>query len=330
MNSENSSSLDNKPMVRDSVNVLDIFVAALLLASLIAAMFLRLTDPGQTIGLALALAAAAIAPPLVLTLIEQFAPTAGARKSPKVWWLHIQIMLANYAAAVPLAILAAYITKLMVAGLGLELGLFDLTFITDASLLSLIGASIVGLLCTDFFFYWYHRAAHKSNILWQHHKMHHLDPEFDALTGPRQNWLESFFSMLFIFIPVQILFQLDNVDPFSLGLTQGLILGSIQAIVFINHSNLRIQFGRFSCLFTSSQMHRIHHSYAPEHLDKNFVAFFPVWDILFGTYYQPKPDEFPPTGVPDEREISSVWEVQYYALREWWKLFRSKSTTNGE
>jgi hypothetical protein len=36
---------------------------------------------------------------------------------------------------------------------------------------------------------------------------------------------------------------------------------------------------------------------------KNFVAFFPIWDILFGTYYHPARDEFPPTGVEGEKEI---------------------------
>jgi sterol desaturase/sphingolipid hydroxylase (fatty acid hydroxylase superfamily) len=59
-------------------------------------------------------------------------------------------------------------------------------------------------------------------------------------------------------------------------------------------------------------------------LDKNFVAFFPIWDILFGTYYQPGRDEFPPTGVQGEREIRSVWEAQLFPLREWWNMYRSR------
>ena len=32
--------------------------------------------------------------------------------------------------------------------------------------------------------------------------------------------------------------------------------------------------------------------------DKNFAAFFPVIDILFGTYYRPRRDEYPRTGIP--------------------------------
>ncbi|WP_456669859.1 sterol desaturase family protein [Bradyrhizobium sp. USDA 3240] len=40
------------------------------------------------------------------------------------------------------------------------------------------------------------------------------------------------------------------------------------------------------------QWHRIHHSVEMEHQDKNFAAFFPFWDILFGMACVPKQDEY--------------------------------------
>src|SRR3569832_417156 len=76
--------------------------------------------------------------------------------------------------------------------------------------------------------------ALKSNILWQHHKMHHLDPEFDALTGPRQNWLENFFIVFFISIPVALLFKLNATDALGAGLTQGAIIGFWTLLNFQN------------------------------------------------------------------------------------------------
>jgi sterol desaturase/sphingolipid hydroxylase (fatty acid hydroxylase superfamily) len=207
--------------------------------------------------------------------------------------------------------------------LGLNLGLIDLRIGTGKEIPSIIAAFLLSALIGDFFFYWYHRSLHKSNILWQHHKMHHLDPEFDALTGPRQNWLESFFLVFFSSIPMAVLFKLNAGDPLDAGLVQGGVIGLLTFFIFQNHSNLRLQFGKASVLFISSQTHRIHHSYLPQHRDKNFVAFFPIWDILFGTYYHPARDEFPLTGVEGEKDIQSVWEVQIFALREWWKMFRS-------
>lgn len=304
----------------------DTGVSVILLSLLFLAVWLHLASTRQTIGLAVSYTLLTIAPPLLLSFIEHLTRPAGPRKSAEKWLLHFQIMLANYAAEIPMGILAVSVASALVNFLGLNLGIIDLRLSDGSSLAipSVIGAFLISGLVADFFFYWYHRSLHKSVLLWQHHKMHHMDPEFDALTGPRQNWLESFFIVFFIAVPMAVLFKFDTIDPLTAGLINGTIIGLLRAIVFINHSNLRMQFGKASVLITSSQTHRIHHSYLPQHLDKNFVAFFPIWDILFGTYYHPARDEFPLTGVEGEKEIQSVWEAQIFALREWWKIFRSR------
>ena len=296
-------------------------LSALLLGALYLATTLKLAPAKQTLGWASAYTLFSIAPPLLLSLLEHLTSPAGPRKTAKKWLVHLQIMLANYASEIPFALLASYLASHLVTGLGLNLGLVDLRVGNGTTILSIIAAVIAASFVGDFFFYWYHRCLHKSTILWQHHKMHHLDPEFDAMTGPRQNWLENFFLFFFSTIPVMILFKLNATDPFGVGFVQGAIIGFWTLLNFQNHSNLRIQFGWATVLLTSSQSHRIHHSYLPQHRDKNFVGFFPIWDILFGTYYHPAKDEFPLTGVEGEADISSVWEVQIYALREWWKMF---------
>lgn len=298
-------------------------VALLLLGVLFAASLFKLTPSRQTIGLALSYTSLSIAPPLVLSLIEHLTRPAGPRKSARKWLLHVQIMFANYAAGIPFGILSAYLAAALVKFLGLNLGIIDFQLGDEKQGVLLAGAFLLSAFLGDFFFYWYHRSLHASNILWQHHKMHHMDPEFDALTGPRQNWLESFFTVFFISIPMAVLFKFDTMDPLREGMINGAIIGLLQSIIFINHSNLRMQFGKLGVFFISSQTHRIHHSYLPQHRDKNFVAFFPVWDILFGTYYHPARDEFPLTGVEGEGDIQSVWEVQIFAPREWWKMFRA-------
>ena len=303
--------------------VVGICLSALLLGALYVGTLLKLAPTKQTLGWAAAYTVMSIAPPLVLSLLEHLTSPAGPRKSARKWLVHFQIMLANYASGIPFALLATYLASMLVKSLGLDLGLLDLRVGDGKTVLSLIAAVIVAGLVGDFFFYWYHRSLHGSGILWQHHKMHHLDPEFDALTGPRQNWLENFFIVFFISIPVAVLFRLNATDLLGAGFVQGAIVGSWTLLNFQNHSNLRLQFGKATVLFTSSQSHRIHHSYLPQHRDKNFVAFFPIWDILFGTYYHPAKDEFPLTGVEGENDIQSVWEVQIFALREWRKMFRA-------
>ena len=299
-------------------------LSMLFFGTLYLATLLKLAPAKQTFGWASAYTMISIAPPLVLSLLEHLTHPAGPRKSKKKWVIHFQIMLANYASGIPFALLATYLASLLVKLLGLNLGLVDFRVGDGKTMASIFAALVVASLVGDFFFYWYHRSLHRSIILWQHHKMHHLDPEFDALTGPRQNWLENFFIVFFISIPVAVLFKLNNAtDPLGAGLTQGAIVGFWTLLNFQNHSNLRLQFGKATVLFTSSQSHRIHHSLLPQHRDKNFVAFFPVWDILFGTYYHPARDEFPLTGVEGECDIRSVWDAQIFALREWWKMYRA-------
>lgn len=305
------------------VTAWDVGLAVVLTGVLVGANLLHLSSSRQTIGLALSYTLLSIAPPLVLSALEHLTKPAGPRKSAKRWLLHLHIMLANYAAEIPLGVFAVYLASVLVKYSGISLGIVNLRLTNVRGPLSILAAFLLSALIGDFFFYWYHRSLHASSILWQHHKMHHMDPEFDALTGPRQNWLESFFTVFFMSLPMAVLFKLNSLDPLNAGLIGGATVGFLQSIVFINHSNLRLQFGRASFLFISSQTHRIHHSYLPQHLDKNFVAFFPVWDILFGTYYQPSPNEFPLTGVEDEKEIESVWEVQIFALREWRKMYRA-------
>jgi sterol desaturase/sphingolipid hydroxylase (fatty acid hydroxylase superfamily) len=90
------------------------------------------------------------------------------------------------------------------------------------------------------------------------------------------------------------------------------------------HANLRLGFGKANVLLVSPQVHRIHHSRLPQHADTNFVIAFPIWDILFGTYHHPAPDEFPPTGVEGEPEILSLTDAALLPFREWRKLLRRR------
>lgn len=61
----------------------------------------------------------------------------------------------------------------------------------------------------------------------------------------------------------------------------------------------------------------------PQYRDRNFAAFFPLWDVLFGTYFAPARDEFPPTGVDGEKEFRSLGEATILPFREWSRMYRA-------
>jgi sterol desaturase/sphingolipid hydroxylase (fatty acid hydroxylase superfamily) len=259
---------------------------------------------------------------VLLSLIERLLPPAGPRKSLRQWFLHLHIhvfyiFMAGIAAASNAVALSA-----LARHFGFHLGLIDLRFAAGKGLLVLAAAVWVSMVLGDFFFYWFHRALHKSKILWQHHKLHHMDEQLEAITLNRQNWIEVFIASLLIFAPVALLFKLDKPDPTQLGLLAGTFATVLATFLGIGHMNVRFQVGKANLLYCSPQLHRIHHSRLPQHQDKNFAFALPLWDVLFGTYYPPQRDEFPPTGVDGESEIQSFWEAQIFTQREWWRMFR--------
>jgi sterol desaturase/sphingolipid hydroxylase (fatty acid hydroxylase superfamily) len=127
-------------------------------------------------------------------------------------------------------------------------------------------------------------ALHRYPALWAHHKMHHMDETLEAVTIDRQNWIEVFIAAVLIFIPMRIVFKVDQFDLLQLGLAGALFSAVFSNLIALGHMNVRWQVGKASVLFCSPQVHRIHHSRLPQHRDRNFAFIFPLWDVLFGTY----------------------------------------------
>ncbi len=90
---------------------------------------------------------------------------------------------------------------------------------------------------------------------------------------------------------------------------------------YFNHANIRLNLGVLTPVISGPQWHRIHHSIRPEHRNRNFATFFPVIDIIFGTYYRPAPDEYPETGLSDGDTVGFLQDVTYEPLRVWARSF---------
>lgn len=261
---------------------------------------------------------------LFLSFVERLFNPAGPRKSLARWFLHLQIYIFSAFMAGVAGVLGTIAASGLTRQFGFNLGLIDISFADGRGVLPLIGALWVSAVVTDFFFYWYHRTLHWSPVLWQVHKLHHMDTELDVLTIGRENWIDAFVASAMITVPASVFFKFDGPDLLSLGLVGGTIASVFPTLLTLGHANLRIQVGNASMFYCSPQVHRIHHSRLPQHRDKNFAFVFPIWDVLFGTYYRPDRDEFPPTGVDGEKEIESFWEAQIFVPREWWKMARAR------
>ena len=164
----------------------------------------------------------------------------------------------------------------------------------------------------DFYTYLAHRAYHKFPILWSMHSLHHSATAMSATTGGRHFWFETVVSALF-FAP--FLGMLVNV-PGDIVFPVVMFNFFVGAVV---HFDVPIRLGKFGLCVNNPQWHRIHHSQLPEHRDKNFANFFPVFDVICGTAWIPDSHEFPEPGLDDGDKPCTVFEGMIWPLRHIWR-----------
>ncbi|MEO0835736.1 MAG: sterol desaturase family protein, partial [Cyanobacteria bacterium J06642_3] len=67
--------------------------------------------------------------------------------------------------------------------------------------------ALVYFLLTDFFYYWFHRWQHKTTVLWEQHKFHHSERSLNVTSSSRVHWLEDPFLLIFLGVPMGVLFN---------------------------------------------------------------------------------------------------------------------------
>lgn len=185
------------------------------------------------------------------------------------------------------ALLAAWITQ-QIHGIRL-FPIFPLSNIAWA-----FPAAMLALILRDFFYYWFHRLQHSSRWLWAEHELHHSDEHMNVTTALRHHWLETPLESILVVMPTAMLFGQAKVTVLAYLLSR--------SAGFFIHLNSRINLG---IAFGSPTYHRVHHSKAAEHMDKNFAAFFPLWDVIFGTYCR-SPKIAPETGLASGESVYSI------------------------
>ena len=139
-----------------------------------------------------------------------------------------------------------------------------------------IPATVVVL---DLAIYLQHVLFHAVPILWRLHRMHHADLDVDVTTGARFHPIEIVLSMLLKFGVIATLGASPlGVLVFELLLSTGSLF---------NHGNLRLPLradGILRWIVVTPDMHRVHHSAAPEETNRNFGFTLSWWDWIGGTY----------------------------------------------
>lgn len=183
---------------------------------------------------------------------------------------------------------------------------------------------LVLLFAFDMLYYWFHRFQH-TTALWPQHAIHHSEPHLNAATASRHHILENLIKVPLVDVPLMFIF-VETVWNQHTGVVTRLATSFIAYLGIFAHSNLRIGFGPLNWLLVSPQTHRIHHSIEERHWNRNFAAYFPLLDVVFGTYYHPAPDEYPDTGIPGVGyALNSLPAALSHPFVEWASMWRDRT-----
>lgn len=138
------------------------------------------------------------------------------------------------------------------------------------------------ILIKDFFRYWYHRWMHEIPFMWRWHAVHHSVERLYWLNGIRSHPLEILVQTLIWAIPLALL--QPSAEIVMVSVLTALSIGIFQ------HANIDADLGFWEYIFSIGDNHRYHHYNTDGIGDSNYGGEFIVWDILFGTFYNPKGD----------------------------------------
>lgn len=141
---------------------------------------------------------------------------------------------------------------------------------------------LVGFISIDFYAYWSHRWAHKYNVLWNRHLIHHSSEEYNLPVALRQTISDFVQVYTFLLIPAAF---------FGIPTDVLTILGVVMLFGgFWYHTQLIGKMGFLENIIVTPSHHRIHHAINPEYIDKNFGGILIIWDRLFGTFQEELPN----------------------------------------
>lgn len=139
---------------------------------------------------------------------------------------------------------------------------------------------VAAFVAYDFCYYWKHRVGHRSRIFWASHIAHHQSEEFNLSTALRQTGTD-YIGFVF-YLPL-----------YFAGVPAAVVVtvGSLNLIYqFWVHTEHIRRLGPLEWMFVTPSNHRVHHARNTEYIDKNYGGVFILWDRLFGTFKDERPE----------------------------------------
>jgi len=140
------------------------------------------------------------------------------------------------------------------------------------------GGAFLGYFAITFVFYWWHRWRHASPFLWRWvHQIHHSPQRIEVITSFYKHPLEILLDSLLMSV---ILYLGVGVEPAAAAAAA--MLSGLAELVY--HWNVKTP-RWLGYIFQRPESHCIHHQ---EGVHAFNYSDLPMWDMLFGTYRNPR------------------------------------------
>jgi|SRR2546423_1823151 sterol desaturase/sphingolipid hydroxylase (fatty acid hydroxylase superfamily) len=139
--------------------------------------------------------------------------------------------------------------------------------------------TVIYMLIADFLMYWSHRWFHGGRM-WKYHAIHHSSEQVDWISAARFHLV----NLCLGTVLVDVVLLLAGIAPAVLGF---LVPFNVLMSAFV-HANLNWTLGPLKYVIASPVFHRWHHTALNRGGSKNFSPTFPIFDLLFGTFYMPE------------------------------------------
>lgn len=187
---------------------------------------------------------------------------------------------------------------------------------------------LCAVVLTDFGYYCAHGLLHRFPLLWEMHKVHHSAEYLIPISRRRLHPLEEVFDsgVVMLFVGTWLgftayLFALPIQDAGIAGVDAYFVLNAL-SFYHLRHSHIPMSYGRLERWLISPAQHHVHHSTAPEHLDRNLGTLLACWDRMFGTWtpsaaYPQLALGLTPNDQPqDYRSVPRLYWVPVYRMAE--------------
>jgi len=148
----------------------------------------------------------------------------------------------------------------------------------SANALGEVGGALAGYLVITFVYYWWHRWRHESDFLWRWlHQLHHSAQRIEIITSFYKHPFEIVADGL---ISTAVLYWIVGLGPVAAaGAT---LIGALAELFY--HWNVRTPYW-LGFVLQRPESHCVHHQ---EGLHSFNYSDLPLWDILFGTFRNPR------------------------------------------